>query len=230
MPETQIEINGVWKTFGENTPRELTVLKDVSFSVEKGEVVGIIGPSGAGKSTLLQIMGVLERPSQGMVRYDGVEPFGMTPELLAGFRNSRIGFVFQFHHLLPEFSALENVMMPLLIAGKSGREAKRDATEILELVGLKERLTHRPAELSGGEQQRVAVARAAVHKPEVILADEPTGNLDRNTGDKVFDLLLNLNKSHGITLIVVTHSAKLAAKMERVLELTDGKLPTGREV
>jgi len=223
----QLEINGVWKIFGQDTPREISVLKDVSFSVDKGELIGIVGPSGAGKSTLLQIMGVLDHPSRGAVSFEGIEPFRLSPDKLAGFRNSKVGFVFQFHHLLPEFNALENVMMPLLIAGQPGKKAAKTAREILDLVGLSERLTHRPGELSGGEQQRVAVARAAVHGPEVILADEPTGNLDRGTGEKVFDILLDLNKQQGVTLVVVTHSMQLAAKMERVLRLADGEIVDG---
>lgn len=225
----QMEVENVWKTYNPGTPREVTVLKDVSFSVEKGEVVGIVGPSGAGKSTLLHIMGMLERPSAGSVKLDNLAPFELPTEKLAVFRNSKLGFVFQFHHLLPEFTALENVMMPLLISGKTKKEAADAAAEILGQVGLEQRLAHRPTELSGGEQQRVAVARAAVHRPDFILADEPTGNLDLATGDRLFDLLVNLNKSRNITLIVVTHSAQLAEKMERVLKLADGELIEGKD-
>ncbi len=221
---TRLVIDNVWKIFGESESRAITVLKAVSFSIDGGEIVGIVGPSGAGKSTLLQIMGVLDRPTRGTVQYDGIGPFDMSPEKLADFRNSRVGFVFQFHHLLPEFTALENVMMPLLIAGQSKKKAEKAAIEILDQFGLRERLSHRPAQLSGGEQQRVAVARAAVHRPEIILADEPTGNLDRNTGGKVFDLLIDLNRTHGITLVVVTHSLQLAAKMQRILKLDDGEI------
>ena len=221
---SQLEIKDVNKIFGKGTWREISVLKKVSFSIEKGDFVGVVGPSGAGKSTLLQIMGILDRPTGGTVLFNGAEPFSLPPEKLAGFRNSRVGFVFQFHHLLPEFTALENVMMPLLIAGRSRREAADAAKTVLEKVGLAERLSHRPSELSGGEQQRVAVARAAVHRPDVILADEPTGNLDRNTGEKVFDLLLDLNQSLGITMVVVTHNMELTAKMKRVLRLLDGEL------
>ena len=220
----QLVVKDLNKIFGQGTSREITVLKKISFSIEKREIVGIVGPSGAGKSTLLQIMGILDRPTSGMVQHNGTNPFELTAEKLADFRNSRVGFVFQFHHLLPEFTAIENVMMPLLISGRSKREAADAAAGILEKVGLANRLSHRPGELSGGEQQRVAVARAAVHLPEVILADEPTGNLDRNTGEKVFDLLLDLNQSLGITLVVVTHSMELAGKMKRVLHLLDGEL------
>jgi len=220
----QLVVKDLNKIFGQGTSREIAVLKKISFSIEKREIVGIVGPSGAGKSTLLQIMGILDRPTSGTVQHNGTNPFELTPEKLADFRNSRVGFVFQFHHLLPEFTALENVMMPLLVAGRSRRAAADAATAILEKVGLAQRLSHRPGELSGGEQQRVAVARAAVHQPEVILADEPTGNLDRNTGEKVFDLLLDLNQSLGITLVVVTHSMELAGKMKRVLRLLDGEL------
>lgn len=223
----QIEITNVEKTYGAGSPRALTVLKNVSFTVEKGEIIGIVGPSGAGKSTLLNIAGLLERPSQGSVKFDGFDPFSLSPERLADFRNIRVGFVFQLHHLLPEFTALENVMLPLMISGKTRKEASAAAKEILGQLGLAERLTHRPTELSGGEQQRIALARAAVNHPNVILADEPTGNLDRETGEKVFDLLLDLNASLKITLLVVTHSVELASKMQRVLRLEDGKLVHG---
>ncbi len=225
----RMEVENISKTYNPGTPREVTVLKGVSFSVDKGEIIGIVGPSGAGKSTLLHIMGMLERPSQGSVRFENMNPFDLPAQKMALFRNSKLGFVFQFHHLLPEFTALENVMMPLLIAGKTKKQAADAAMDILGQAGLEHRLTHRPTELSGGEQQRVAVARAVVHQPEVILADEPTGNLDLTTGDRIFDLLVNLNKSRNITLIVVTHSSQVAEKMERILQLADGELIGGKD-
>jgi len=224
---TRLEVENVWKTYNPGSPLEATVLKGVSFSVEKGQIVGVVGPSGAGKSTLLHIMGMLERPSRGAVRFDNMDPFELPAEKLALFRNGKLGFVFQLHHLLPEFTALENVMMPLLIAGKTKKEAAGAATEILGMVGLEHRLAHRPTELSGGEQQRVAVARAAVHRPDIILADEPTGNLDLVTGDRIFDLLVELNRAKDITIIIVTHSMRLAQRMERVLKLADGELVGG---
>ena len=219
-----LDVKDVWKVFGEGTVRELAVLKNVSFSLERGELVGIVGPSGAGKSTLLQITGMLDRPTKGSLLFEGKDPFGMSGEKIAAFRNRKVGFVFQFHHLLPEFTAAENVMMPLMISGVSKREANRSAEEMLDHLGLKDRVSHRPGELSGGEQQRVALARASVQKPDLILADEPTGNLDRNTGAKVFDMLLELNRENQTTLLVVTHSLTLAAKMPRVLHMADGEI------
>jgi lipoprotein-releasing system ATP-binding protein len=182
-----------------------------------------VGASGTGKSTLLHILGTLDRPLSGDVFYEGMNPFHLNDTSLAEFRNRKIGFVFQFHHLLPEFNALENVMMPALILGVSPRDAARDAEEILIEVGLKERLTHKPGELSGGEQQRVAVARALVLKPDVLLADEPTGNLDARTGETVHHLLMEMNEKKGVTLVVVTHNERFAEKMGRVVTLIDGK-------
>lgn len=220
----QVRIQGVKKIFTYGLAQPVAALRGVDFTVERGESVAVMGPSGAGKSTLLQILGTLDRPSEGSVFYNGLDTRSLSPALLAAFRNAKIGFVFQFHHLLPEFSALENVMMPVLIGGKPFGEAKRIAMETLELVGLGPRLDHRPGELSGGEQQRVAVARAAVLHPEIILADEPTGNLDLATGDKVFELLTDLNREKNITLMVVTHSEPLASRMGRALRMADGRL------
>lgn len=201
----------------------MDVLKGLNLSIGRGERMAIVGASGAGKSTLLHILGTLDRPVSGEVLYGGVNPFTLNDNALAGFRNRRIGFVFQFHHLLPEFNAVENVMMPLVIAGVSPRDAAREAEEVLTDVGLKERLTHKPGELSGGEQQRVAVARALVLKPDVLLADEPTGNLDAKTGDTVHNLLIEINEKKGVTMVIVTHNESLAERMKRVISLVDGK-------
>ena len=198
------------------------VLKSVSFSVEKGQFACVVGSSGAGKSTLLSILGTLLGPTSGEVRFDGRDVFDASKSALSRFRNERIGFVFQFHHLLPEFSAVENVSMPLLIRRVAPRAAQAQARSLLERVGLEHRLSHRPAELSFGEQQRVAVARALAGEPEIVLADEPTGNLDHETGDRVFSLLLDLTVRKGKTLVVVTHNQELASHAGRVLRLVDG--------
>jgi lipoprotein-releasing system ATP-binding protein len=194
---------------------------DLTFS--QGEKAAIVGASGVGKTTLLHILGTLDRPSMGKVFYEGKDIFTLNEKDLSLFRNREIGFVFQFHHLLPEFTALENTMMPCLIQGIPKKKAESRAETILTLVGLKERLSHKPGELSGGEQQRVAVARALVLEPKVLLADEPTGNLDTKTGESVFDLLQELNRIKGVTLIVVTHNLKLAEKLSRQIQLIDGK-------
>ncbi len=201
----------------------MEVLKGVDLAFSQGEKVAIVGASGVGKSTLLHVLGTLDRPTAGKVLYEGKDIFNMNEKDLALFRNREIGFVFQFHHLLPEFNALENTMMPCLIQGLPKREASSHAEVILNLVGLKERLSHKPGELSGGEQQRVAVARALVLGPKVLLADEPTGNLDTKTGESVLDLLQELNQIKGVTLIIVTHNLKLAEKMTRQIQLVDGK-------
>lgn len=185
-------------------------------------MLGIVGASGAGKSTLLHLMGALERPTEGDILFGDLSVFQMDDKGMAHFRNQKIGFIFQFHHLLPEFSALENTMMPALIQRRTKEEARRKAIEILKEVGLAERLNHKPGELSGGEQQRVAVSRALMNDPEVILADEPTGNLDQKTGEAIYELLRRLNRERGKTLVVVTHSQDLAQKMDRVVRLVDG--------
>jgi len=199
------------------------VLKGVDLTFYQGEKAAIVGASGVGKTTLLHVLGTLDRPTAGKVLYEGTDIYTLNEKDLAFFRNREIGFVFQFHHLLPEFNALENTMMPCLIQGLPKKEAAFRAEAILTLVGLKERLSHKPGELSGGEQQRVAVARALVLEPKVLLADEPTGNLDAKTGDSVFDLLQELNRIKGVTLIVVTHNLKLAENMARQIQLVDGK-------
>lgn len=201
----------------------MEVLKGVDLTFSQGEKAAIVGASGVGKTTLLHVLGTLDRPTAGKVLYEGKDIFNLNERDLALFRNREIGFVFQFHHLLPEFNALENTMMPCLIQGLSKREAVSRSETILNLVGLKERLSHKPGELSGGEQQRVAVARALVLGPKVLLADEPTGNLDTKTGESVFDLLQELNQIKGVTLIIVTHNLKLAEKMTRQIQLIDGK-------
>jgi lipoprotein-releasing system ATP-binding protein len=202
--------------------KALPILWDVDVTLESGDMVAIVGASGVGKSTLLQILGTLDLPTSGSIRFDGEELTTMSPSRLAEFRNHRIGFVFQFHHLLPDFTALENVMMPALIQRISNDRARRLARDILGRVGLGHRLTHRPGELSGGEQQRVALARAMVLEPSLLLADEPTGNLDRSTGEAIHKLFLDLNRERGSTLLVVTHNPDLAVLMPRRLRMIDG--------
>jgi len=199
------------------------VLKGVDLTFSQGDKAAIVGASGVGKTTFLHVLGTLDRPTSGKVLYEGKDVYTLNEKGLAHFRNREIGFVFQFHHLLPEFSALENTMMPCLIQGIPKQESVSRAEAILTLVGLKERLSHKPGELSGGEQQRVAVARALVLEPKVLLADEPTGNLDGKTGESVFDLLRELNRIKGVTLIVVTHNLRLAEKLSRQIQLVDGR-------
>jgi lipoprotein-releasing system ATP-binding protein len=217
-----IQVQQLSKAYGNGTKR-VEVLKGVDLTFSRGERAAIVGASGVGKTTLLHVLGTLDRPTAGKVFYEGKDIYTLNEKNLAHFRNREIGFVFQFHHLLPEFSALENAMMPCLIQGIPKKESASRAEAILTLVGLKERLTHKPGELSGGEQQRVAVARALVLEPKVLLADEPTGNLDTKTGESVFDLLQELNQIKGVTLIVVTHNLKLAEKLSRQIQLIDGK-------
>lgn len=223
-----ISIRNLTKTFWKNSVR-VDALRGINLNIEKGESLAIHGVSGAGKSTLLHIMGALERPTTGVVYYNGEDIFKWDDVKLAAFRNHRIGFVFQFHNLLPEFTALENVIMPLLIAGLPKKEATKKGYMILEELGLKDRIYHRPGELSGGEQQRVAVARAIIMEPDVILADEPTGNLDTETGKKIEDTLMNLNKTKNITLVVVTHNRNLANRMDKQIGLRDGKILTSEQ-
>jgi len=217
-----IQVQQLLKSYGNGTKR-VEVLKGVDLNFSRGERAAIVGASGVGKTTLLHVLGTLDRPTGGKVFYEGKDIYALNEKELALFRNREIGFVFQLHHLLPEFSALENTMMPCLIQGIPKKESAYRAETILTLVGLKERLSHKPGELSGGEQQRVAVARALVLEPKVLLADEPTGNLDTKTGESVFDLLQELNQIKGVTLIVVTHNLKLAGKLSRQIQLIDGK-------
>jgi lipoprotein-releasing system ATP-binding protein len=217
-----IQVQQLFKSYGNGTKR-VEVLKGVDLTFSQGERAAIVGASGVGKTTLLHILGTLDRPSTGKVLYEEKDIFSLNERDLSLFRNREVGFVFQFHHLLPEFNALENTMMPCLIQGIPKREAASRAEAVLTLVGLKERLSHKPGELSGGEQQRVAVARALVLEPKVLLADEPTGNLDTKAGESVFDLLQELNRIKRVTLIVVTHNLKLAEKLSRQIQLIDGK-------
>ncbi len=213
-----IEASGIRKRFG-----DLEVLKGVDFQVEEREVVSIMGASGAGKSTLLQILGTLLTPDGGTLRVAGTDVLRLGARDLSAFRNRQIGFVFQAHHLLPEFNALENVMIPALIAGRSRREASEAAAALLSELGLGERLEHKPSELSGGEQQRVAVARALVNAPAVLFADEPSGNLDSRTKEELHRMFFDLRDRHGVTIVIVTHDRDLAALSDRVLEMRDGQ-------
>ena len=218
-----LETAGLKRSFAQGSGR-LEVLGGIDLKIGKGECVGLVGASGAGKSTLLHILGTLDRPTEGAVLFEGVDLFAKSDVELAEFRSKRIGFVFQFHHLLPEFTAIENAAMPARIAGFGRDEALGKAKALLETVGLGSRLSHRPGELSGGEQQRVALARALVCRPGMILADEPTGNLDHKTGATVHDLLVDLNRQMGVTLLVATHNTDLAGKMDRVITIEDGRI------
>jgi lipoprotein-releasing system ATP-binding protein len=223
MSDALVEVRGLVKRFATGEG-EIEVLSGVDFELAEADRVAIVGESGVGKSTFLHVLGTLDRPSAGSVRFRGEEVFAKPPEELARFRNHALGFVFQFHHLLPEFSALENVMMPGLVRGVGFGEMRERAARILGEVGLAERLDHRVGKLSGGERQRVAVARAVVLDPQLVLADEPTGNLDPATGDRIGDLLLELNRSRGMALVVVTHNERLAERLGRTLVLKDGAL------
>jgi lipoprotein-releasing system ATP-binding protein len=218
----KIELRGLVKTFRHNGI-QVEVLTGVDLNIYRGETLAVVGASGVGKSTLLHILGTLERPSGGQVQWEGEDVFALDDRSLAAFRNRKVGFVFQFHHLLAEFNALENVMMPALIARLPQPVARARAEAILVRVGLKERLTHRVSTLSGGEQQRVAVARALVLEPEVLLADEPTGNLDPKSGARVQELILELNRERGLTSVIVTHNMELAQALDRRVTLVDGK-------
>ena len=213
-----IQAKGIEKSFG-----ALKVLKGIDFSVSKSEVVSIMGASGAGKSTLLQILGTLSTPDSGSLIIDGVNIPELGAKALAEFRNRRLGFVFQFHHLLPEFTALENVMIPAFIAGRSRKESHEAATALLSEMGLAERMGHKPSELSGGEQQRVAIARALINRPAVLLADEPSGNLDSKTKEEIHKLFFDLRDKYGQTTVIVTHDPDLAAMCDRTLFMVDGQ-------
>ncbi len=218
-----VRIEGLGKTFL-TAGRRLDVLRGIDLEIEAGELVALTGPSGAGKSTFLHLLGTLDVPTRGRILFDGVDVFERGEEALAAFRNESLGFVFQSHHLLPEFTALENAMMPALIRRVARAEARRRATEMLDLVGLGERMEHRPGELSGGEQQRVALARALCLQPRLLLADEPTGNLDPQTAEGIHALLHDLNARMGVTAVVVTHNERLAASLPRRLRLVQGRL------
>jgi lipoprotein-releasing system ATP-binding protein len=218
-----LQVQGLKKVFKKGRTK-IHALKGIDLMVQRGERVAIAGASGAGKTTLLHILGTLDRPSQGEVLYQGVDIFSRPEGTLAALRNRDIGFIFQFYNLLPEFNALENTMMPALIRGIGREEAQQQAEEILTEVGLKDRMRHKPGELSGGEQQRVAVARALVLRPALLLADEPTGNLDSKTGERIIKLIFSLNRAKGVTLIVVTHNEALARRFPRQIFLADGKM------
>lgn len=214
-----ISAKNIHKKYG-----ELEILKGISVDINKGEVVSVVGSSGAGKTTLLTILGTLDRPTSGELFIDGTDVYKLNDKKLAAFRNLNIGFVFQFHHLLPEFDALENVCMPALIAKTSKKQAEAKAKELLDYLGLKDRFTHKPSELSGGEQQRVAVARALVNSPKIIFADEPSGNLDSKTAQELHQLFFNLRKELNQTFVIVTHNTELADMADRKLVMKDGNV------
>jgi lipoprotein-releasing system ATP-binding protein len=205
----------------------LHVLKGIDIGIRRGEIVSVVGASGVGKSTLLHILGALDRPTKGKVRLDSTDVFALSDKKLAHLRNKTVGFVFQFHHLLPEFSALENVMMPQLIAGEDISLIREKAEDFLSEVGLGERIHHKPGELSGGERQRVAVARALVNEPQIVIADEPSGNLDKATGEELHNLISELNQKKGQTFIIATHNQLLAQRAHRIITLVDGKAVAG---
>ena len=216
-----IEIKDIKKSFG-----SLQVLKGIDLSIEKGEIVSIVGPSGAGKTTLLQIIGTLDRPDSGTVYVDNVDVTELSPKKLSDFRNRHIGFVFQFHQLLPEFTAIENIMIPAYIAVVNAKEARRRAEELLQFMGLSERAKHKPKELLGGEKQRVAVARALINNPDVILADEPSGSLDSKNKEELHQLFFDLRDKYGQTFVIVTHDEQLASITDRTIHMRDGLLET----
>jgi len=220
-----IELQGITKNFG-----SLQVLKGIDLRINEGEIVSIVGPSGAGKTTLLQIMGTLDKPDSGTVLFDGFNINKYKEKALSAFRNKHIGFVFQFHQLLPEFTAVENVLIPAYIAGKSRKESRSEALEILKFMGLEDRATHKPNELSGGEKQRVAVARALINHPNIILADEPSGSLDSHNKEELHQLFFELRKQFGQTFVIVTHDEKLAKITDRTLHMVDGLMIDNPEV
>lgn len=219
----RITAEGLTKTYALGNV-ELEVLKGIDFDIRPGEVVTIHGPSGAGKSTLLHILGTLDRPTSGTVSYGETSVSGLSDKELAGLRNERIGFIFQFYHLLPEFTALENVVLPAMVSGKRLKDARRNARRLLALVGLGDREAHKPDALSGGEQQRVAIARALTNEPEVVFADEPTGNLDENNSREIYRLISRLNEEYGTTFVIVTHEPSLANTADRSLRMVDGRI------
>ena len=219
MTDSMIRTKEIRKSFG-----TLEVLKGIDLLVERGEVVSIVGPSGAGKTTLLQILGTLSRPSSGEIEIDGEAVHALSDRQLSRFRNTKIGFVFQFHHLLPEFTALENVCIPGYIGGRDRREVEKRAAELLEMLGMEHRSSHKPAELSGGEQQRVAIARALITSPAVLLADAPSGNLDTKNREEIHRLFFTLRDTLGQTVVIVTHDGQLAAMSDRKIEMVDGQI------
>lgn len=218
-----LELKNIYKSF-ELDGNTINVLNGIDITVDPGETIAIIGASGAGKSTLMNIMGTLEPPSKGVVMFEGQDVGAMDESRICHLRNREVGFVFQFHHLLPEFNALENTTMPALIAGIERKSARESAIRILKSVGLVNRLSHRVGELSGGEQQRVAIARALIMGPKILLADEPTGNLDRATGEEIIDMLLHIKEEQNLSLVIVTHNQKLAERMSKVMEIVDGRI------
>jgi len=218
-----IEVSDLWKIYNTNGSK-VEALRGIDLKVDQGQTLAIEGVSGSGKSTLLHLMGTLDHPSKGDIKYDGENVLNKSDTELAKFRNNKIGFVFQFHYLLAEFDALENVMMPALINGINKNQAQELALKVLDDVGLSDRVTHRPGELSGGEQQRVAIARSIVLKPRVIFADEPTGNLDRKTGSSIIDLFVKLNQEYKVSIIVVTHNSYVSSYFDKKINLLDGKI------
>jgi lipoprotein-releasing system ATP-binding protein len=221
--QTLVQVSGLYKSF-KHMGNVLEVLKGIDLQIKAGELLSIVGASGAGKSTLLHCIGTLDLPTSGQIVLDGIELTTLSGPKLARVRNQSIGFVFQFHHLLPEFDALENVMMPGLIRGDGRKQMEQRAKELLGEVGLSHRITHRPGEMSGGEQQRVAIARALTLEPKLLLADEPTGNLDTATSDAIHDLFFEINRKHSTTIVVVTHNPSFAQRMPRVVSMSDGKV------
>ncbi len=223
MGEPLVVVQNLTKSF-QHMGRTLNVLKGIDLVIDRRQILAIVGPSGAGKSTLLHCMGTLDLPTSGSIRIGDEELTTMSSSRLAAVRNRDVGFVFQFHHLLPEFNALENAMLPGLIAGRARKDMERRANYLLEEVGLADRMTHRPGELSGGEQQRVAIARALALEPKLLLADEPTGNLDSATSDAIHDLFFQINRTHGTTIVVVTHNPGFANSMPRIVHMKDGRV------
>jgi lipoprotein-releasing system ATP-binding protein len=221
-----LQLSSVHRTYRQGSGNDLHVLRGADLTLQRGEVVALVGPSGAGKSTFLHIAGLLERPDTGEVRFNGVDCGNLDDQKRTELRRRKLGFVYQFHHLLPEFSAAENVVLPQMIAGKSRSEAHKRALSLLDSMGLAARADHRPGKLSGGEQQRVAIARALANDPTVLLADEPTGNLDPDTADGVFAQLIKLAKQHGLAAIIATHNPALASRMDRTVKLDHGVLTT----
>ncbi len=227
MSKTILSLQNISKSFTQGK-KNLLILRGASLNIKEGQIVALVGPSGCGKSTLLQIAGLLDQVDSGKVAINGNACTKASDKTLTKLRRDEIGFVYQFHHLMPEFSALENVIIPQIIAGKPKKEAQDNAIEILKFMGLGKRLQHRPSELSGGEQQRVAIARAIVNKPSLLLADEPTGNLDPETADEVFSLLVETTKAIGLSMLIVTHNMELTKRMDKVVTIKDGAIVTKR--